>query len=89
MSLLSACAGAPIDRDAAYARIQVAEADAAHAGHELEQVTGDAHAERCQIVCDASDAIASEAALLEEADATTRADSARRACEACRVERAE
>ena len=87
--LLASCSGPPIDRDAAYARIQVAEAQAAHAGHELAQVTGDAHDERCQTVCDASEAIAGEAALLEEADATERADRAGRACDACRAERAE
>lgn len=89
MSLLSSCSGPPIDRHAAYARIQVAEADAAHAGHELASVSGDTYAERCQIVCDASDAIAAEAAALEEPDATTRAATAGRACDACRSEPAE
>lgn len=88
MSLLASCSG-PVDRHAAYARIQVAEADAAHAGHELATVTGDAYDERCHTVCDASEAIAAEAGLLQEPDATERADRAARACDACRSERAE
>ncbi len=87
--LLSSCGSAPIDRDAAYARIQVAEADAAHAGHELASVTGDAYDARCQTVCDASEAVSSEAALLSEPDATERAARLERACAACRSRDAE
>lgn len=86
MSLLSSCAGASVDRHAAYARIQVAEADAAHAGHELESLSGEEYDARCQTVCEASDAIATEAALLEEPDANERAERVARACAACRTE---
>lgn len=72
--VLGACGGAPLDRHAAYGRIQVEEARIAHAS-------------ACEAVCAASEAIAREASLLDEADADTRADRAARTCASCGASR--
>ena len=84
--------GGGLDRHAAYQRIQVSEARIAHALHGIEALEPDAATERCRAACEASDAIATEAAALSGAaadgldeDAARRADQARRACEGCRA----
>jgi hypothetical protein len=85
------CGGAPLDRHAAYGRIQVAEARIVHALHGIETVEPDARGARCDVACDASHAIALEADALaraseagSDADAARRADEAARACAGCR-----
>jgi hypothetical protein len=86
------CGSAPIDRHAAYGRIQVQEARIARASHALALTAGEGaeeveRAERCDDLCDASHAIDAEATLLGEADARTRAERAARSCAACGASR--
>lgn len=78
---IPSCGAAPIDRHAAYGRIQVEEARIARASHALAE--GDADPAHCDALCDASRAIDAEATLLGEADARTRAERAAQSCAAC------
>lgn len=88
---LAACGGG-LDRHAAYRDIQIEEARLAHALHGIEGLAPDDAAARCDVACDASDAIARQADALAhdgeggvDADAATRARNAARACAGCRA----
>jgi hypothetical protein len=88
------CGSTPVDRHAAYGRIQIQEARIARASHALELTEGEGgeevaseRAERCDELCEASRAIDAEATLLLEADARTRAERAARSCAACGASR--
>lgn len=80
--LLVGCGGAPavVDRDQVFAEIQIHEATIAHRAAEMEACVPEEPCGAEHELCDAVEALCTLSRSIEDADAATRCEMARRRC---------